>query len=248
MRQRATVVKHQVRRHERATALSRCPTRSTVLGAGATLSAVSECATMEVMGSAMSIAQAAFLLFLVMDPIGNIPLFLASLKSVSPPRQARVVVRELLIAYAVLLLFLFSGQPLLRLLGISEPALGIGGGVVLFLIAVRMIFPTAVEALREDVRGEPLVVPLAIPYVAGPSAIATVLLLSSREPDRWAEWWAALSLAWLLSAVILLAGSRLERRLGERGIIAVERLMGMLLVAIAVQMFLNALGHYVRSL
>ncbi len=196
----------------------------------------------------MTIASAAFTLFLVMDPIGNIPLFLSSLKSVAPARQARVVARELVIAYLTLVLFLFGGRHVLGVLGISDPALGIAGGVVLFLIAVRMVFPAGDQSMCEDIEGEPLIVPLAIPYVAGPSALATVLLLSSRAPARWGEWLVALTAAWLASAIILLAGSRLQRQLGERGIIAMERLMGMVLVAIAVQMFLNGIAVYVREL
>ena len=196
----------------------------------------------------MTATSAAFLLFLVMDPVGNIPFFLSSLKSVAPARRSRVVARELLIAYAVLVTFLFGGRHLLGVLGISDPALSIAGGVVLFLISVRMVFPTPEGTMREDIQGEPLVVPLAIPYVAGPSALATVLLLSSREPERWPEWLLALTGAWLVGAAILLAGSRLQRRLGERGIIAMERLMGMVLVAIAVQLFLTGVEGYVRQL
>lgn len=145
------------------------------------------------------------------------------------------------------MLFLFGGRHLLGLLGISEPALGLAGGVVLFLIAVRMVFPSPEGSLREDIAGEPFIVPLAIPYVAGPSALATVMLLSSHEPARWPEWLLALTAAWLGCAVILLAGSRLQRRLGDRGIIAMERLMGMVLVAIAVQMFLTGVETYVRQ-
>jgi multiple antibiotic resistance protein len=196
----------------------------------------------------MSVASAAVLLFLVMDPVGNVPLFLSSLKTVAPERQLGVVARELVIAYAVLVALLFGGRPLLGLLGITEPALGIAGGVVLFLIALRMVFPSHDGSLREDVADEPLVVPLAIPYVAGPSALATVLLLSSREPARWPEWLLALTMASVAGAVILLVGSRLQRRLGQRGLIAMERLMGMVLVAIAVQMLLTGIRVYVAGM
>lgn len=189
----------------------------------------------------MTIASAALLLFLVMDPLGNIPFFLASLGSVAPERQTRVVVRELLIAYVVIVAFLFAGKPLLALLHISEPALGIAGGVVLFLIAVRMVFPTPETSLHEVVDGEPFVVPLAIPYVAGPSTLATEVLFMSREPSRWPEWLIAATLAWLACAIIVLAGSKLRHLLGAKGLIAMERLMGMVLVAVAVQMFLTGI-------
>jgi MarC family membrane protein len=187
----------------------------------------------------MNTVSAAFLLFLVMDPLGNVPFFLSALSSVPPARQSRVVVRELLIAYGVLVAFLFLGPHLLRLLDISEPALTLAGGVILFLIALRMVFPSHDRPLQEGVEGEPFIVPLAIPYVAGPSALATEVLLMSREPERWPEWLAALTLAWGAGAAILLLGSRLRLLLGPRGLIALERLMGMVLVAVAVQMSLN---------
>ena len=187
----------------------------------------------------MTTFSAAILLFFVMDPIGNIPLFLAALKPVDPVRRFRVVGRELLIAYALLVAFLFVGRPLLSMLAISEPALTIAGGIVLFLIALRMVFPAEHGKLGEDIDGEPFVVPLAVPYIAGPSALATVLLMTSRDPARRADWFFALSAAWLASAVILLLGARLSHFLGAKGITAIERLMGMVLVASAVQMFLD---------
>ena len=187
----------------------------------------------------MTTSSAAVLLFFVMDPIGNIPLFLAALQPVAPARRLRVVARELLIAYALLVGFLFAGRPLLSQLGISEPALTIAGGIVLFLIAIRMVFPSAHGTLLEASEGEPFIVPLAIPYVAGPSALATVLLMTSRDPGRHVEWLLAVSAAWLASAAILLVGARLSHFLGQKGITAIERLMGMLLVAAAVQMFLD---------
>ena len=190
----------------------------------------------------MTTFSAAILLFFVMDPIGNIPLFLAALKPVDPARRFRVVGRELLIAYALLVAFLFVGRPLLSMLAISEPALTIAGGIVLFLIALRMVFPAEHGKLGEDIDGEPFVVPLAVPYIAGPSALATVLLMTSRDPARRADWFFALSAAWLASAVILLLGARLSQFLGAKGITAIERLMGMVLVASAVQMFLDGVA------
>jgi multiple antibiotic resistance protein len=189
----------------------------------------------------MTVTAAALLLFLVMDPLGNVPLFLSSLKGVAPQRQTRVVARELLIAYAVLVAFLFGGRYLLDALHISEEALTIAGAIVLFLIALKMVFPSPQHGLAEPFEGEPFIVPLAIPYVAGPSAMATILLLMSRESQRWPEWLAALTIAWTGSAAILILGSRLRRVLGQRGLTAMERLMGMVLVALAVQMFVEGL-------
>jgi len=158
----------------------------------------------------MTLASAAALLFLVMDPLGNILLFVSALQGVAPERRVRVVVRELVIAYLILVAFLFVGQPLLALLNITGAALTIAGALVLFLIALRMVFPSAERNLSESIAGEPFVVPLAIPYVAGPSAMATVLLLVSREPQRWPAWLGALTAAWIVSALILMAGGKLS--------------------------------------
>jgi multiple antibiotic resistance protein len=177
-----------------------------------------------------------------MDPLGNILLFTAALQNVPAQRRTRVVARELLIAYAVLVLFLFAGEPLLHVLGISGPALTIAGALVLFLIALRMVFPYADSAHGEVLSEEPLVVPLAIPYVAGPSALATVMLLMSRDPARWPEWLLALTLAWAASTAILTLGGQIGAFLGRRGLVALERLMGLLLVALAVQMFIGGLS------
>jgi MarC family membrane protein len=187
----------------------------------------------------MNVVSAAVLLFLVMDPLGNVPFFLSALMHVDPARQRIVIVRELAIALGVLVFFLFAGQFLLGMLEISEPALTLAGGVILFLIALRMIFPSSEKTLHEEVGGEPFIVPLAIPYVAGPSALATELLLMSREPQRWPEWLAALVAAWLVSSVIIFCASGLRHYLGPKGLIAIERLMGMVLVAVSIQMLLN---------
>ena len=194
----------------------------------------------------MTVVSAAILLFLVMDPLGNILLFVTALQSVPAKRRRRVVTRELLIAYAVLVVFLFTGEHLLHALNISGPALTIAGGLVLFLIALRMVFPSADSPLAEHIKGEPFLVPLAIPYVAGPSTLATLLLLMSREPSRWPEWLLALTSAWLVSAAILVLGGRIGEFLGRRGLLALERLMGLLLVAVAVQMFIEGLRVALR--
>jgi multiple antibiotic resistance protein len=192
----------------------------------------------------MTLTSAAILLFLVMDPLGNVAFFLSALRQVPPQRQLRVVLRELLIALCALLFFMFLGRYAMTVLGLSEPALSIAGGVILLLISLRMIFPSPEHPLEEDVTSEPFIVPLAIPYVAGPSSMATVMLLMSREPQRWPEWLGAVLLAWGASVPIIVAGSRLHGLLGKRGLIAVERLMGLILVTIAVEMLLTGVSHY----
>ena len=192
----------------------------------------------------MTLLSAAVLLFLVMDPLGNVPFFLSTLRQVDPGRVRRVIVRELLIALAVLVFFLFAGRYVLAVLQISEPALSLAGGVILLLIALRMIFPSSERSMREEVEGEPFVVPLAIPYVAGPSAFATELLLMSREPERWPVWLAALLLAWAATALIIYFGSGMRRLLGDKGLVAIERLMGMILVTVAIQMVMTGVVEF----
>jgi multiple antibiotic resistance protein len=189
----------------------------------------------------MDILSAVITLFLVMDPLGNVPLFLSVLKTVPPQRRRLVLVREILIAYAVLIVFLLIGSSLLRFLGLRPEAVSIAGGIVLFLIALRMIFPDRGPVSGETIEGEPFVVPLAIPLVAGPSALATLLLLQSAPGATTQALMIAVTLAWGFSAVILLSSTSLYRVLGERGLIAMERLMGMLLVMVAVQMLLNGI-------
>lgn len=195
----------------------------------------------------MTIFSAALLLFLVMDPFGNIPFFLGALRGIEPSRHRRIIVRELLVALAVLVGSLFAGGELLRALRISEPALTTGGGAVLFLIAIRMVFPGQGGGGTEEITGEPFIVPLAIPYVAGPSAVASVLLIMSREPRRWPEWLAALIIAWLACGLLILSAGLLARRLGEKVLLAMERLMGMLLVAIATQMVMTGIFDFIAS-
>jgi len=191
----------------------------------------------------MTIITVFLTLLLIMDPFGNIPIFLAQLKHLSPGRRRLVIIRELVIALVVLALFLWFGQNVLSGLHLDQPALQISGGVILFLIALKMIFPS--ETLPGNVSPgetpdkEPLIVPLAIPVVAGPSAMAYVILISTQYPDRRWEWLAALGLAWVASVVVLLAADALAKWLGERVITAIERLMGMILTTLAVQMLLD---------
>ena len=193
----------------------------------------------------MEIISAATLLFLVMDPLGNIPIFLSVLEEVAPERRTRVLVRELLLAFVVLVLFLFFGQYLLVFLQLSQHSIRIAGGIILFLIALKMVFPVRRSAHTvEEIQGEPLLVPLAIPMVAGPSAMAIVMLMATNNPDRMMDWLLALFMAWLLSSLILVSANGLKRFLGQRGLIAMERLMGMLLIALAVQMLLEGISAY----
>jgi MarC family membrane protein len=186
----------------------------------------------------------AITLLLIMDPLGNVPPFLSALKHVQPDRRRKVLIREILFAYIVLLVFLFLGKYLLLLLSLQPETISIAGGIVLFLIALRMVFPSDRTA-ADTLAGEPFLVPLAIPLVAGPSTLASLLLLQSTS-NNTLQLWAALTLAWAMTAIVLLSSTILYRLLKERGLIAVERLMGMLLVMLAVQMFINGVAKFVR--
>ena len=196
----------------------------------------------------MDIVSATILLILVMDPFGNMPLVISVLKNVEPGARTRVVLRECAIAYAVLLAFMFGGHQFMQLLRLSDTALGIAGGLILFLIALRMVFPHAEGIFGETGETSTFIVPLAIPAIAGPSALATVLLLVSREPQRVFAWVAALSLATLVSALVMISAQRISRWMGKRGMIAMERLMGLVLTAIAVEMLLAGIERFVIQL
>ena len=201
----------------------------------------------------MTLTSAAITLFLVMDPLGNIPIFLSILDEIEPGRRLRIIVREMLIALVVLIAFLFFGRHIMSGLGISEPALSVGGGVVLFLIALRMIFPRADANTESGARAdaipgqEPLLVPLAIPLVAGPSSMAIVILLSTQQPELMVSWILALLIAWFASAIILLAAEVIRKYLGRRVIKALERLMGMILTTLAVEMLLRGIETYLSA-
>ena len=183
-------------------------------------------------------ASATILLILITDPVGNIPIFANALKHVAPERRARVILREILIAFFLLLTFMFVGEGFLKVMNLSELSLQIGGGVILFLIALRMVFPPP-ATLEAEIFEEPLIVPLAVPAIAGPSAMATVLLLVSQQPERRLDWIAALCVTMLISAVVLVSAERIQRLIGTRLVVAVERLMGLVLVSVAIEMMLR---------
>lgn len=195
----------------------------------------------------MTVASAALVLFLILDPLGNIPVFLSLLRPLPPRRQRIVLARELLIALAVLMLFLWGGKYALELMHLRQESVSIAGGIVLFLIGIRMIFPPPEGLMGEIPGGEPFIVPMAIPLVAGPSGMAAVILMGSNEPGRLDEWSYALLLAWAATAAILFSATVLYRFLGQRVLTAIERLMGMLLVAISVQMFMDGIHAYLRG-
>ncbi len=193
----------------------------------------------------MDTLSATLLLLTIMDPLGNVATFVSGLRPVPPERRLRVIARELVIALVILVLFLFLGPWLLGLLHLKQEALFISGGIVLFLIALKMIFPPS-RRDAEELMIEPFIVPLATPMIAGPSVLATLLVLVSAHPEHIWHWLAALLIAWGITAAVLLCAPAISRVLKEKGSMAVERLMGMLLVMVAVQMFLNGIEFYLK--
>jgi multiple antibiotic resistance protein len=187
------------------------------------------------------------LLFLVMDPVGNLPVFVSILETVPPQRRRRVLLRELTVAYMVLAAFLLAGKYLVRLLHVSSPALAIAGGVILFLVSLRMVFPGTRRDGPAGVEGEPFLVPLAVPLIAGPAAMTMLLIFATRHADELLRWFIALTLAWLSVCLILLLSGPIRRVLGRRGVRALERLMGMVLITLAIQMLLDGIRAFLAA-
>lgn len=194
----------------------------------------------------MDLFKTAFALFLLMDPIGNIPLFIATLKDIHPKRQKMIILRELLIALVVMLFFNFLGDGLLKALDVSNYSVLISGGIILFIISLKMIFPSKNgHDLDLTSDREPLIVPLAIPLIAGPAVLAAIILYSYEEKDL--TTCSAIALAWGVSTLILLMSPFLQKILGKRGITAMEKLMGLLLTMVSIEMFMTGITEYAKS-
>jgi MarC family membrane protein len=194
------------------------------------------------------ILSTAVLLMLVIDPFGNVPLVVSTLAGVPAERRRRIILRECVFAYLILIAFMFGGRVFLELLHLSDESLTIAGGVILFLIALRMVFPRPEGVFGAPQGGEPLLVPLAVPMIAGPSAIATVMLLATRDPAHVGAAAIALTLAMAFTMLVLAGAYRLQEVLGERGVVALERLMGLVLTALAVEMLLTGVRSFVTQL
>jgi multiple antibiotic resistance protein len=187
---------------------------------------------------------AAITLFLIMDPLGNLPVFMSVLKTIEPKRRRIVLARELLFSLIIMFTFLFSGQVVLDFLNVRQESVSIAGGIILFLIGLKMIFPQPGGVTGLTSGEEPFIVPLAIPMIAGPSVLAALILLANQDHSRMLDWSMALGVAWLATATILMLSSTFHRLLGERGLTAIERLMGMILIMISIQMLLDGIGQY----
>ncbi|CUS47628.1 MAG: NAAT family neutral amino acid transporter YhgN [Idiomarinaceae bacterium HL-53] len=195
----------------------------------------------------MDIWTASITLLLIMNPLGNLPIFISVLRHIEPNRRKVVLARELIFALIFMLIFLWAGTSLLSSLGLRQESVSIAGGIILFIIALRMIFPQPGGVLGLPAGDEPFIVPLAVPLISGPSLLASLLLLANQSPERMLDWTIAASVAWFISATVLMFSSVFLRALGQRGLNAIERLMGMILIMIAVQMFLDGIMTYVSQ-
>jgi MarC family membrane protein len=196
----------------------------------------------------MTFLSATVLLILITDPLGNIPLFISALEGVRPERRRFIITREVLIALALLLTFMLFGRGFLAVLRLTDESLSVAGGVILLLIAIDMVFPhRGGKPGEHKLEGEPFIVPLAVPLISGPSAMATVLLLSTRNPGRSLEWSLAICLTMAVNYLVFLLAFRLQKFLGEEVIAAVPRLMGLVLTAMAVEMLLGGVASYIHQ-
>lgn len=191
----------------------------------------------------MTFLSATVLLLLIIDPFGNLVTINALLREIPTRERQNLILRECLIAFFILVLFLFAGEPLLGLLGLRPSTLSISGGIVLFLIALGMVFPTRDRSFAQ-VEGKPLIVPIAIPLIAGPSTLAMLLLMASRDPGAWGRWLGALTVSVGISTLVLWLSPRFYEKLGRPFTAAIERLVGMLLIMVSVQMFLDGVREY----
>jgi len=193
----------------------------------------------------MTLFNLTVILFLIMDPIGNISSFLNLLKDFPKEARRKIIIREMLIALAAMLAFNILGEYIFSVLQISETALKLASGAVLFLVAIKILFPS-IDSLRANLpAGEPFITPLAIPLIAGPSLLATIMLFAHLEPSQ-PVMLSAIFMAWLLAVIVLLAGKTLQRIIGTNGLMACERLMGMVLVMLAIQRFAEGLQQFVK--
>jgi len=195
----------------------------------------------------IEIISAIFTLTLVMDPLGNIPLFISVLKNVDENKKTKIITRELFIALALMIFFLFFGKWIVKLLSLNIVSLSVAGGIVLFLIALSMIFPSSNNSFLDTPKGEPFIVPLAMPLVAGPSVLTTILIFNMKDPGNIFTWFIIILISWLINVAILLFSSKIAKFLGEKGLEATEKLMGMILITISIQMILEGIKKFIAG-
>jgi len=194
----------------------------------------------------MSLLSISLVLFLIMDPIGNISPYIAMTRKLSPNRHKIVIIREMLIALIVMIIFNYLGETIFNVLEISETAVKLSSGVILFLFAVRILFPTLRSPRANLPEEEPFIIPLAIPLIAGPSLLATIMLFAHMESSQEIML-AAIFIAWLAAVVVLFFAPQLQRLLSDNGLMALERLMGMVLVLLAIQRFMEGVQQFIAT-
>lgn len=199
------------------------------------------------MGADFSIISTAILLFFVLDPFGNVPVLLSILKDIEIKRSRIIIVRELLIGLGILLIFLFLGKSFLGVFGLEAQAVQLSGALIFFVIGIKMVFPgNSGSTSLYGSQGEPFIVPIAMPLVAGPSSLATLLVLTKSNPEHTTSLFISLMLAWSMTALIMYLAPFLHKILKHRALIALERLMGMLLLMLSVQMFIDGIKELIR--
>ncbi len=195
----------------------------------------------------MTLIESALLLFLVVDPFGNLPFVLAVLGNASLPEYRRAITREMLLAFLILLAFTFAGEQILGYLNIEQSSLVVAGGVILFLISLKMIFKSSAEIFEDRYRGNPLLVPIAVPALAGPSAMTTVMILRTQQQVPLEILLAALVMVFAVAWIIFLLGRGINAYLGPRGISALEKFMGLLLNLVAVNMMMQGIKGFLQA-
>ncbi len=201
------------------------------------------------MDSSFSIISTAILLFFILDPFGNVPLLLSILKNIDKEKHHFIIIRETFIGLIILLVFLFFGEEFLSIFHLETHSITIAGAIIFFIISLKMIFPDATTELFSSKKGEdPLVVPIAMPMISGPAAIATLLVLSKTNPNETSNLFLSLLLAWFLSSLVLFFSPLLYKVFKTKGLNALERLMGMLLLIMSVQMFVDGIRTLLPTL
>ncbi len=197
----------------------------------------------------MDILSTAILLLFILDPFGNVPLLLSILKNIDPAKHRKIIIREMLIGLFILVIFLFFGERFLSIFGLETQAITIAGGIIFFVIALKMIFPdpNGHSLFVSSSDEEPLVVPIAIPMISGPASIASLMLLAKSHPTEISSILVSVLIAWFITSVILLSSPKLYKVLKRRGLTAMERLMGMLLLMMAVEMFIRGIRELIPT-
>jgi len=194
------------------------------------------------------LTSAIVLLILILDPFGLLTIYIPMMAHIEPRRRTFIAIRESLIAFSVLVSFMFGGEYFLHLVHLSERSLSVSGGVILMIVSIQMIFGfTNGNSQHSDPLSEPFIVPLAVPYLAGPSAMATVMLMASKEPNNTVLWIIALAIATSFSCAVLIAGTKISHLVGKSFLIAMEKLMGLIMTALATEMILSGVKQYFFS-